>query len=97
MPLSAFKALVREQFYLLVLDTEAALAALPSMLPADADTRRKAYDLIKQIMSARGEFSAEDKERMLRIARAFGVEEASTTVPNLTVISSARQEQAKAS
>jgi len=55
------------------------------------------YDLIKQIMSARGEFSAEDKERMLRIARAFGVEEASTTVPNLTVISSARQEQAKAS
>src|SRR5262249_37876339 len=28
MPLSAFKALVREQFYLLVLDTDAALAAL---------------------------------------------------------------------
>src|SRR5262249_28843197 len=96
-PLSAFKALVREQFYLLLIDTEAALAALPSMLPADADTRRKAYELIKQIMSARGELSAEDKERMLRVARAFGVEEASTTVPNLTVISSARQEQAKAS
>src|SRR5215472_17490354 len=33
MPLSAFKALVREQFYLLLIDTEAALAALPSMLP----------------------------------------------------------------
>ena len=31
-PLSAFKALVREQFYLLLIDTEAALAALPSML-----------------------------------------------------------------
>jgi hypothetical protein len=49
-------------------------------------------------MSARGEFSAEDKERMLRIARAFGVEEASTTVPNLTVVPSTRKEaQAKAS
>jgi hypothetical protein len=97
-PLSTFKALVREQFYLLLIDTEAALAALPSMLPADADTRRKAYELIKQVMSARGEFSAEDKERMLRVARAFGVEEASTTVPNLTVVPSTPKEaQAKAS
>ncbi len=98
MPLSVFKALVREQFYLLLIDTEAALAAIPSMLPSDADTRRKAYELIKQIMSARGEFSAEDKERMLRIARAFGVEEASPIVPNLTVVPSTRKEaQAKAS
>jgi len=97
-PLPAFKALVREQFYLLLIDTEAALAALPSMLPADADTRRKAYELIKQVMSARGEFSAEDKERMLRMARAFGVEEASPMVPNLTVVASTRKEaQAKAS
>jgi hypothetical protein len=97
-PLSAFKALVREQFYLLLIDTEAALAALPSMLPADADTRRKAYELIKQVMSARGEFSAEDKERMLRIARAFGVEEAPPMVPNLTVVASTPKEaQAKAS
>jgi hypothetical protein len=97
-PLSAFKALVREQFYLLLIDTEAALAALPSMLPADADTRRKAYELIKQVMSARGEFSAEDKERMLRIARAFGVEEAPPMVPNLTVVASTPKEApAKAS
>jgi len=98
MPLSAFKALVREQFYLLLIDTEAALAALPSMLPDNGELRRKAYELIKQVMSARGEFSAEDKERMLRIARAFGVEEASPTVPNLTVVPSTREEaRAKAS
>jgi hypothetical protein len=68
------------------------------MLPADADTRRKAYELIKQVMSARGEFSAEDKERMLRIARAFGVEEAPPMVPNLTVVASTPKEApAKAS
>jgi hypothetical protein len=98
MPLSAFKALVREQFYILLVDTEAALAALPSMLPADVDMRRKAFDLIRQALSARGEFSAEDKERMQRVARVFGFDEASTAVPNLTVIASARQEtQAKAS
>jgi hypothetical protein len=98
MPLPAFKALVREQFYMLMIDAEAALAAIPSMLPADIDTRRKAFDLIRQIMTARGELSAGDKERMQRVARAFGLDEPSTTVPNLTVIASARQEaQAKAS
>jgi hypothetical protein len=96
-PLSAFKALVREQFYLLLIDTEAALAALPSMLPADADTRRKAYELIKQVMIACGPLSDEDNKRMQRVAGAFGLDEAATTVPSLTVISSARQEQAKAS
>ncbi len=36
MPLPAFKALVREQFNMLLIDPEAALAAIPSMLPADA-------------------------------------------------------------
>jgi hypothetical protein len=97
MPLSAFKALVREQFYLLLIDTEAALAALPSMLPDDDELRRKAFDLIKQVMSARGPLSDEDNKRMQRVAGAFGLDEAATTVPNLTVISSARQEQAKAS
>jgi hypothetical protein len=98
MPLPAFKALVREQFYMLVIDTEAALAAIPSMLPADIETRRKAFDLIREIMTARGELSAEDRRRMQRVARAFGLDEPSTTVPNLTVIASARQEaQAKAS
>src|SRR6266478_9686250 len=87
-PLSAFKALVREQFYLLLIDTEAALAALPSMLPADADTRRKAYELIKQVMIACGPLSDEDNKRMQRVAGAFGLDEAAITVPNLTVISS---------
>jgi hypothetical protein len=49
-------------------------------------------------MTARGELSAEDNARMQRVARAFGLDEPSTTVPNLTVIASARQEaQAKAS
>jgi hypothetical protein len=95
-PLQAFKALVREQFYILLVDTEAALAAIPSMLPSDADTRRKGFDLIKQALGARGAFSDEDSKRMQRIARAFGLDE--PTVPNLTVIASARQEaQAKAS
>jgi Tripartite tricarboxylate transporter family receptor len=64
---------------------EAALAALPSMLPADVETRREAFDLVKQILSACGPLSPEDTERLQRVARAFGVDEPST-VRNLTMV-----------
>jgi hypothetical protein len=85
--LSEFKALVREQFYMLLLDTDAALAAIPSMLPADAKTRRKGFELIKEVMSARGELSAGDKERLLRVARLVELPEESSTVRSLAVVS----------
>jgi Protein of unknown function (DUF3141) len=97
-PLSVFKALVREQFNMLLIDQDAALAAIPSMLPPDAETRREAFGLIRQALGAIGEFSAEDKKRLDAVARLFGVDEASTAASKLTVIASARQEtQAKAS
>jgi len=96
--LSEFKERVREQFYILVIDMEAALAALPSMLPTDLETRREAFDLVKQIMTACGPLSDDDNERMRRVAQAFGVDEPSAIVRNLTVVASERQEsQAKAS
>jgi hypothetical protein len=97
-PLPEFKALVREQFFILLVDQEAALGALPTMLPTDADARRKAFDLIKQILSASGAFSPHDIERLQRVARAFGLDETSAAVRNLTIVASDRQEaQAKAS
>jgi hypothetical protein len=96
--LSDFKERVREQFYILLIDMEAALAALPSMFPADVETRHEAFDLVKQIMSACGPLSPEDNERLQRVARAFGLDEPSTVVRNLTVVASDRQEaQPKAS
>jgi hypothetical protein len=74
-PLAAFKAMVREQFYMLLLDTEGALAAIPSMLPDDSRSRRKAFDLIKQVLRARGSYSQQDRERLQQIGRLFGVDE----------------------
>src|SRR5262245_55491217 len=93
MSVADFKALVREQFNILSIDQEAALAAIPSMLPPDADTREKAYGLIKQLMSARGELSTEDKERMNEIARLFGL--GSSAPPRLREVT--KKPQAKAS
>jgi hypothetical protein len=79
--LSDFKALVREQFNMLLIDQEAALAGLPSMLPADAEQRRTAFDLIKQVLGARGELSIEDQKRVNEVGRLFGVAEDGTVTP----------------
>jgi hypothetical protein len=75
MSLSAFKTLVREQFAMLLLDSEAALAAIPAMLPADVATRSQAFGLIKEVLSTRGDLSATDNERLARIAKLFEVED----------------------
>jgi hypothetical protein len=91
-PLSVFKALVREQYLMLLIDPDAALAAIPAMLPAEDETRGKAFDLIKQVMAARGALSPEDIERILHISRLFGIERAPGQVRNLTRISPDRKE-----
>jgi hypothetical protein len=85
MPLSDFKATVREQFYLLLIEPEGALAAIPSMLPADSDVRRQAFGLITEVMSARGEYSSEDRTRMQRLARLFDVDDRLKRVRNVPV------------
>ena len=98
MPLSVFKALVREQFNMLLTDTDAALAAIPSMLPPDVETRREAFGLIRRALGAIGEFSVEDNKRLGAVARLFGVDAGSAAAPNLAIVpSSQTQPQAKAS
>jgi pimeloyl-ACP methyl ester carboxylesterase len=72
--LADFKAIVREQFYMLLIDADAALKAIPAMLPDDAEVRQRAFDLIMQVLRARGEYSAGDQERMAHIAGLFGAD-----------------------
>jgi pimeloyl-ACP methyl ester carboxylesterase len=81
LPLPAFKTLVREQFNMLLLDQEAALAAIPSMLPPDSEKRLEAFNLIRQVLGARGEMSAEDRKRLSEVARLFGVNEDGSASP----------------
>jgi hypothetical protein len=85
-PLSVFKALVREQFNMLLVDENAALAAIPGMLPADADTRREMFGLVRLTLGARGEFSAEDQRRLNEVAQLFGVDAASVSGANITLL-----------
>ncbi len=72
--LSDFKAIVREQFCMLLIDSEQALAAIPAMLPADAVKRQQAFELVTQVLGARGEYSSEDNERIQRLRQLFGLD-----------------------
>jgi hypothetical protein len=72
--LAAFKAMVRDQFFMLLIDPEAAVAAIPALLPPEADLRRKAFSAIKSVLSASGEITGEAAGRLARIAQLFEVE-----------------------
>jgi hypothetical protein len=85
MALSEFKMLVREQYFMLLIDMDASLAALPSMLPAEAETRRESFNVIKEVMAACGALSTEDEKRLSEIGRLFGIAEEGATVPFLQI------------
>ena len=78
--LAQFKAMAREQFYMLLLDQEATLEAIPGMLPADMNQRRKMFNTIKEILSASGQLEGECLNRLRRVERLFGLEGEITAV-----------------
>jgi pimeloyl-ACP methyl ester carboxylesterase len=89
MTLETFKALVREQFNILLLDQQPALAAIPELMSgADAETRVASLNLIKEVLLARGEMSNEVSKRLGEISRLFGVE---TTAVEATPIRQVRK------
>ena len=72
--LAEFKMLVREQFFMLLLDQEAALAAIPKLLPDDAKARQAAFAAIREVLSASAAISGEVAKRLKRVAGLFGVD-----------------------
>jgi hypothetical protein len=70
-----FKAMAREQYFMLLLDPEAALAAIPAMLPDDAEERRNAFAAVRQVLAARGEVGGEAAERLERVRKLFGIDD----------------------
>jgi uncharacterized protein DUF3141 len=75
MTLARFKAMAREQFFLLLLEPEATVAAIPKLLPAELAERRKALAAIRNIVSSGGEIAGEAAERLKEVSALFGVEE----------------------
>jgi hypothetical protein len=72
---------VRDQYFMLLIDKDASLAAIPSMLPSDTQMRSKAFDLIKEVMAALGTPSPEDEKRLRQIERLFGIGDEGAMIP----------------
>ena len=73
LPLAQFKQLVREQYFSLLLDRDAALAAIPKMLPPDPAARKKTLDLVRRVAEAAGPATGERAARLAQVEKLFGV------------------------
>ena len=72
--LTEFKMLVREQFFMLLLDQEGALAAIPKLLPDNAKARQAAFAAVREVLSASAAMPGEVVKRLKRVAELFGVD-----------------------
>jgi hypothetical protein len=78
--LAEFKMLVREQFFMLLIDREAALAAIPKLLPDNKGERRRIFAAIQEVLSASAEISGEVASRLKQVAKLFGLDDQGNTV-----------------
>jgi hypothetical protein len=71
--------MVREQYFMLLIDPEACIAALPALIP-DAKSRGSTVAAIREVLSAGGEITGEVAERLQRITRILGVEDVPSAI-----------------
>ncbi len=93
LPLSAFKSLVREQFYMLLIDREACLAALPSLVPPNSDTRCKMLTLIREVLSARGPLTGEEEDRMRQVGQLFDLDDRALSASGLATLPASQSKE----
>ena len=66
-----FKEIVKEQYLILLLDAERAIAALPKLLPDNRRQCEEALALVRRVLAARGALSEESRRRLERIEAIF--------------------------
>jgi hypothetical protein len=66
-----FKEIVKEQYLILLLDAERAIAALPKLLPANRRQCEEALALVRRVLAARGALPEEGRRRLERIEAMF--------------------------
>jgi hypothetical protein len=69
--LGSFKKTVREQFFALRLDQQAALDAIPTMLFAKIQSKDKSLSVIHRVASAAGKLTAEQDRRLAVVEELF--------------------------
>jgi pimeloyl-ACP methyl ester carboxylesterase len=66
-----FKEIVKEQYLILLLDAERAIAALPKLLPANRRQCEEALALVRRVLAARGPLPEEGRRRLERVEAIF--------------------------
>jgi pimeloyl-ACP methyl ester carboxylesterase len=66
-----FKEIVKEQYLILLLDEERAIAALPKLLPGNRRQCEEALALVRRVLAARGALPEEGRRRLERIETMF--------------------------
>jgi pimeloyl-ACP methyl ester carboxylesterase len=66
-----FKEIVKEQYLILLLDPERAIAALPKLLPGNRRQCDEALALVRRVLDARGALPEEGRRRLARIEAVF--------------------------
>jgi hypothetical protein len=74
-----FKDIVKEQFLILFLDQERAIAAIPKLLPDDRRECEAALGLVRRVLVAPGVLPAEASGRLERIQTLFAGPPSATT------------------
>lgn len=89
MTLAEFKQAIRDQFLMLVVDEDRAIAAIPGMLPREQEMRDEAVAFMRDVMRAQGEFDQITAVRLAEIEKAFGVSPAPSPVPEAAPVKAA--------
>lgn len=79
MSLRAFKQLVRDQFFMLMIDEAEALRTLPDMLPADAEARQALFDKVLMVTEAAGKMSDARRTRFRNVAERSSLDASRAT------------------
>ena len=66
-----FKEIVKEQYLILLLDPERAIAALPKLLPGNRRQCEEALALVRRVLAARGALPEECRRRLERVETMF--------------------------
>jgi hypothetical protein len=70
--LPRFKEIVKEQYLILLLDSERAIGALPKLLSGDRRQGEEALKLVRRVLAARGPLPPETQRRLERIESMLG-------------------------